>query len=51
MEKQRDKAAQRLQRKQSKAERAPGESPYEIGEFLSLDDDAADDGDAESVTK
>lgn len=32
MEKQRDKAAQRLQRKQMKQERGPDESPYEIGE-------------------
>jgi len=39
MEKQRDKAAQRLQRKQTKLERGPDESPYEIGEPISLDDD------------
>ena len=32
MEKQRDKAAQRLVRKQIKLERDPDESPYEIGE-------------------
>jgi hypothetical protein len=50
MEKQRDKAAQRLQRKQTKLERGPDESPYEMGEPISFDDDV-EDGDTEKVTE